>query len=82
MAQEQVQKQRQRARGEDAHSDVSNTDVTNEELQQAVDDTLEKIDDLLEDQLDEELLADLDDLMGTEEEAAQLVAQYIQRGGE
>lgn len=77
-----AQKQRQKAssRTEETHAGVSNTDVTSEELAQAVDDTLEKIDDLLEEQLDEELLADMDEVL--EEDAEQFVAQYVQLGGE
>jgi ubiquitin-like protein Pup len=80
MAQEQVQKQKAQARTEETHSDVSNTDVTNEELAQAVDDTLDKIDDLLEDQLDLELLDEIDDVL--EENAEAFVDSFIQQGGE
>lgn len=76
----QEQKARQRARTEETHVEVGNADVTNEELAQAVDDTLEKIDDALEEQLDEELLADIDDAL--EENAEQFVRQYVQAGGE
>lgn len=82
MAQEQVQRQKAKTRAEESSAGETNVDVTSEELQQAVDDTLEKIDDLLEDQLDAELLADLDGVLGTEEEAAQMVAEFVQQGGE
>lgn len=80
MTQEQVQRRKQEARAGETHSDVSNTDVTNEELRQAVDDTLEKIDDVLEDQLDEELLADIDDIL--EENAEEFVNAFVQAGGQ
>lgn len=80
MKQEQVQKQKAHSR--ESIPEEATTDVTNEELSQAVDDTLEKIDDLLEDQLDLELLDDLDSLMGTEEEARAFVDEYRQLGGE
>lgn len=80
MAQERVQKQKAAGRADDSHTQETNSDVTNAELAQAVDDTLEKIDDLLEDQLDDELLADIDDIL--EKDAAEFVNNYVQQGGE
>lgn len=80
MAQERVQKQKAAGHAEVTHTEETNSDVTNAELAQAVDDTLEKIDDLLEDQLDDELLADIDDIL--EKDAAEFVNNYVQQGGE
>lgn len=78
MAQEQVHKQKQQTRTEETQVSETTVDATNAELAQTTEETLDKIDDVL----DEQLLADLDDLMGTEEEAEQMVAEYIQMGGE
>lgn len=80
MAQERVQKQKTRT--EETHIDESNTDVSNEELAEQTEATLDSIDDVLEDFADDQLLGDLDDLLGNEEEAAQLVAEFVQMGGE
>lgn len=80
MKQEQTRKQTGRRPEQGEQAETRNPDVTSEELAQAVDDTLEKIDDLLEDQLDEELLADIDDVL--EEDAQQFVDNYVQQGGE
>ena len=66
MAQERIQKQKAVSKQEEVVEDTSAA-VTSEELQQAVDDTLEKIDDLLEDQLDLELLDFMDEVLGDEE---------------
>lgn len=81
MAQERVQRQKQTAAQETA--DVDSVAVeTNEELAADVENTLDSIDDVLEDFADEDLLSDLDGLLGTEEEAQQLVAEFVQQGGE
>lgn len=80
MAQEQVQRQKSKARTEETHVEESNTDVTNAELAEKTDETLASIDDVLEDQADEELLADIDDAL--EENAAEFVYNYVQQGGE
>ena len=76
MAQEQVQKQKAQSRTEETHPDVSNTDVTNAELAESTDAVLDSIDDVLDDQH----LADLDDIL--EADAEEFVASYIQAGGE
>lgn len=80
MAQEQVQRQKSKARTEETHVEESNTDVTNAELAEKTDQVVADIDDVLEDQADEELLADIDDAL--EENAAEFVYNYVQQGGE
>lgn len=80
MKQERIQKQKGR-RGE-GHADDTNSDVTNPELAAATEDVLEDIEEALEEQFDAELLADLDELMGSDEEAVQMVTEYVQMGGE
>jgi ubiquitin-like protein Pup len=79
MAQEQVQKQKS-TRTEETHNDVTNTDVSNKELAEKTDETLENIDDVLDAQFDEELLADMDGLL--EENAEEFVNNYVQAGGQ
>lgn len=73
--QEQVQKQKGQTRAED-----SNVDVTNAELAEKTDKVVSDIDDVLEDQVDAELLADMDEVL--EENAQQFVDNYVQQGGE
>jgi hypothetical protein len=79
--QEQVQK-RKAARPADTHTEETNSDVTNAELAESTDKVVSDIDDILEEQLDDALLADLDEVLGTDEEAATMVAEFIQVGGE
>lgn len=79
MTQERLQRQKG-SRPEETHAEVSNTDVSNEELAKKTEDTLDNIDDVLADQDDEELLADLDDIL--EENAEEFVAGYVQQGGQ
>jgi ubiquitin-like protein Pup len=80
VTQERVQRQKAKVRAEDTHIDESNVDATNAELAQSTDQTLESIDEALEDQVDEELLSFMDDVL--EEDAEQFVNNYIQKGGE
>lgn len=80
MKQERVQKQKGQTQAEVSDTEETNSDVTNEELQQAVDATLENIDDVLDAQLDEELLDDIDSIL--EKDAETFVAQYINQGGQ
>jgi ubiquitin-like protein Pup len=54
--------------------------VTGSAVAEAAGDTVDKIDEVLEDQLDEELLADIDDVL--ERNAEQFVSEYVQQGGE
>jgi ubiquitin-like protein Pup len=77
MTQERVQKQKSRRpeEAEETHAGVSNTEVSDSAA-----DTLDSIDEVLEDQVDEELLAELDDVL--EENAEQFVDNYVQQGGE
>lgn len=82
MAQEQAQKQKAKTRTEESSTEETHVDVTNPELAEKTDATLDSIDDVLADQDDEELLAELDDVLGTEEEAATMVAEFVQQGGE
>ena len=83
MAQERIQKQRsEKASTQETTVDETTVDATNAELAEDVKGTLDSIEDVLEDQDDLDLLADLDEVLGTEEEATELVAQYIQQGGE
>lgn len=79
--QEQVQKQKG-TRPADTDTEVTNPDVTNAELAESTDKVVSDIDDVLEDHLDDALLADLDEVLGTDEEAATMVAEFIQVGGE
>lgn len=76
--QEQVQKAKARAQESIAEETVP--DAGNAELAESTADTLESIDDVLEDQFDAELLAAMDDVL--EEDAEQFVANYINQGGE
>lgn len=78
MKQERVQKQKSQVKGGD--TEETNVDVTNQELAEATDATLENIDDVLDAQLDEELLADMDDIL--EENAEEFVAGFVQDGGQ
>lgn len=75
MAQQQVAKQKQQVKQEvevdEAPAAVETTDVT---------DTLGSIDDVLDDQLDAELLAAMDDIL--EEDAEGFVANFVQEGGQ
>lgn len=80
MSQEQVQRQKSKARAEETHIEESNTDVTNAELAEKTDETLASIDDVLEDQDNDELLADIDDVL--EENAEEFVFNYVQQGGQ
>jgi hypothetical protein len=82
MAQEQVQKQKAKTRAEDTHTDESNVDVTNAELAESTEETLDSIEEVLADQDDMDLLADLDEVLGTEEEAQAMVEGFVQQGGE
>ena len=83
MAQERVQKQRsEKASTQETTVDETTVDATNAELAEDVKDTLDSIEDVLEDQDDLELLADLDEVLGTEEEAQAMVAEFVQQGGE
>ena len=79
MAQDQVQKQTSKRADE---TEVTDTYVTNQQLDESTADTLDSIDDVLADQDEMDLLADLDGLMGTEEEAEALVREFVQMGGE
>jgi hypothetical protein len=79
--QEQVQK-RKSTRPADTHVEETNSDVSNAELAESTDKVVSNIDDILEDHLDDALLADLDEVLGTDEEAATMVAEFIQVGGE
>lgn len=81
MSQERVQKSRSgRGQTEQADSEQAPADVTNEELAESTDAVLDSIDDVLADQDDEDLLADIDDVL--EENAEQFVNNYVQQGGE
>lgn len=80
MAQEQVQKQKAKTRADDTHTSETTADVTNAELAEKTGQTLDSIDDVLEDQLDEELLADIDGVL--EEDAQGFVDAFVQQGGE
>lgn len=53
MSQEQVQRQKSKARAEETHIEESNTDVTNAELAEKTDETLASIDDVLEENAEE-----------------------------
>lgn len=75
MAQQQVTKQKQQVKREvevdEAPAAVETADVTG---------TLDSIDDVLDEQLDAELLAAMDDVL--EEDAAGFVANFVQEGGQ
>ena len=79
MTQERVQKQKATRTNEDAVDEVG-VDATNQELAEKTADVLEDIDDVLEDQFDEELLADMDNVL--EANAEEFVQGYIQTGGQ
>ena len=80
MAQEQVQRQKQKARTEETHAEESNVYASNAELAEKTDQVVADIDEVLDAQLDEELLADIDDLL--EEDAQTFVNNFVQQGGE
>lgn len=77
--QEQKAKQTGR-REEETHAEVSNTDVSNQELAEKTDQVVADIDDVLADQEDDELLADIDDVL--EQNAEEFVNNFVQQGGE
>lgn len=74
----QEQKQKTSSRREEPAEETEA--VTGSAVAEAASDTVDKIDEVLEDQLDEELLADIDDVL--ERNAEEFVAQYVQQGGE
>ncbi len=75
-----VQEQKSKAAGR-READVEETEaVTGSAVADAAGETVDKIDEVLEDQLDEELLADIDDVL--EHNAEEFVAGYVQQGGE
>lgn len=76
----QEYKQKQKTRTEETYIDETSTDVSNEDLGQATEGTLDKIDDVLDDQEEEDLLADMDSVL--EENAERFVEEYVQAGGE
>lgn len=76
----QEYKQKQKTRAKETYIDETNTDVSNEDLGQATEGTLDKIDDVLDDQEEEDLLADMDSVL--EENAERFVEEYVQAGGE
>ncbi len=78
MAQEQIQKDKQSAKQTEEVEETQAKDLTNEELDASVEDTLAKIDEELDD-LDG-LLDEIDDVL--EVNAEDFVASYIQKGGE
>ena len=77
MKQERVQKQ---SRRQETHTEESNPGVTKNEVSEAAGEKVAEIDELLEDQVDDELLADLDDIL--EEDAQAFVNNYVQQGGQ
>jgi ubiquitin-like protein Pup len=79
MAQEQKTRQKAKSRKEDAPVEQA-ADVTNAELAEKTKDTLDSIEDVLDEQLDAELLADMDDVL--EENAEEFVKGYVQQGGQ
>lgn len=81
MSQERIQKQ-SKTSVEEVQPEETSAAAVNEGLAESTEATLDNIDDALGDFADEDLLADLDDVLGTEEEAEQMIAGYIQQGGE
>lgn len=79
MAQERLQK-RKSTEPEQDEVQVSSPDTSGSELAEKTDAVLESIEDVLEDQADEELLADIDDIL--EENAQQFVDAFVQQGGQ
>jgi ubiquitin-like protein Pup len=79
VVQEQKTRQKAKSREQDVQTDEA-VDATNAELAEKTQDTLDSIEDVLDEQLDAELLADMDDVL--EENASEFVAQYVQQGGE
>lgn len=76
-----VQEQKQKASNRrEEQAEETHTGVTNTEVSKAAGETVDKIDEVLEDQLDEELLADIDDVL--ESDAEKFVAAFVQQGGE
>lgn len=75
-----VQEQKSKAAGRREEHAGETEAVTGSAVADAAGETVDKIDEVLEDQLDEELLADIDDVL--ERDAEKFVAQYVQQGGE
>lgn len=79
MAQERIQKQKTN-REQEGNTEETNTGVTTNEVSEKAGQTVADIDEVLDAQLDEEILAELDDIL--EENAAEFVMGYVQQGGE
>lgn len=77
---EQIQRQKSRSKQDDSQVDETPQGVTEEELTEAAEAALDKIDDILGDQDDLDLLAEMDDVL--EVDAEQFVREYVQQGGE
>lgn len=75
-----VQEQKSKAAGRREEHVEETEAVTGSAVADAAGETVDKIDEVLEDQLDEELLADIDDVL--ESNAEEFVAGYVQQGGE
>lgn len=82
MTQERVQKQKAQSKTDEEVVEQERVDATNAELSEKTDEVLGDIDGVLDEQDDAELLADMDEVLGTEAEARQMVSEYIQKGGQ
>lgn len=69
-----------RSTRQEEQTEQAPADATNAELAKKTQDTLDSIEDALDAQLDEELLADMDDVL--EENAEEFVINYVQAGGQ
>lgn len=76
----QERKQKQTTTKDQTTEEVQAQDVTNAELAESTEATLDNIDDVLDDQDDADLLAEIDGVL--EENAEEFVAAYVQAGGE
>ncbi len=76
----QERKTKTTARTEQEHAEETHAGGGSTEVSDSAGATVAAIDEVLEDQLDEELLADIDDVLETN--AQEFVENYIQQGGE
>jgi ubiquitin-like protein Pup len=74
----QEQKQKTKARSEE-HVEETEA-VSGSAVSEAAGETVDKIDEVLEDQLDDEILSEMDDVL--ESNAEEFVAAFVQQGGE
>ena len=79
MVQEQKARSKGTRKGQSEAEEVTATS-SSKGVSEAAGRTIEEIDDVLEDLIDEEILSELDDVL--EENAVEFVENYVQQGGQ